>query len=149
MMNSQARRRNWPDCLEFERIGAPKEGQVLVFVYGSLRKKCGWNFELYLDGSDWVGDGVTINPFGLFACPETTLPYLTRLPVSPVVGEVWAVSSSTLALIDRLERDAGYQRDLVTVAVGDERVVAGAYFWDGPLEKLTLIECGDWASVMG
>ncbi|WP_255990447.1 gamma-glutamylcyclotransferase family protein [Chitinolyticbacter albus] len=104
--------------------------QHLVFVYGTL-KLGGWNHR-WLNGAPCLGEARTLEQYSLYA---EQYPFLVRgEPRYQVVGELYAIDSSTLAHLDELE---GHPHDYVreeiaVIAPGGGSVMAWAYFHATP-----------------
>ena len=116
-----------------------------VFVYGSLMK--GMGNEHFLSADRFVCEAVTQEEFrmvsfkyfpGIFRCEEG----------SPVVGEVYEVSTGTLAELDRLESNGTfYKRELVEIETkGDEpfATTAWIYILINNLPGSEIVPDSDW-----
>ena len=103
-----------------------REGDILVFTYGTLCRGQA-NHRLLRDGAArFVGEAITRERFVLFDGP---FPRMSRLPMKHqadpqgdrlghVRGEVWAVDDRTLAALDRLEgHPRFYRRERLPVVV--------------------------------
>jgi gamma-glutamylcyclotransferase (GGCT)/AIG2-like uncharacterized protein YtfP len=121
-----------------------------IFVCGSLRKG-EYNHDRF------EGFGKTLIAIGTVA--GVLLKDLGRYPamilsansLDRVVGEVYAIPDSLAEVIDRFERDEGYEARPVTVVDASTeppaRIEAVAYFFADPdrLAGHATVEGGDWA----
>jgi gamma-glutamylaminecyclotransferase len=87
----------------------------LVFVYGTLRKGCCFNLRL-LGGALHLGPAVTVNPYRMSA--SGGIPFVDKVPVSRIVGDVYQVSKREILDLDHLEHHPHwYRRELIPVEV--------------------------------
>lgn len=117
----------------------------LVFVYGTLRDNKA-NSGL-LSTSTHIGPGCTVEQYVMFSC---SIPFLSKSQrVSTIVGDVYEVTSDTLASLDRLEsynpsspESSWYSRSLIEVKVGSRTVTAFCYF--NEKEQAPIVTSGDF-----
>lgn len=137
-----------------------------IFVYGSLRRG-----EFNHDRFKGFGDTLIATGTVAGALLKNLGPYPAIIASSNdldrVVGEVYEIPDDLAEVIDRFERDAGFEARPVTVVAstslgtgpstslgtGDEsgevptRIEAEAYFFAHPdrLDRYETVEGGDWA----
>jgi gamma-glutamylaminecyclotransferase len=112
---------------------------TLLFVYGTLRIG-GANHHL-LEGALSHGQARTIDPYALYL---GDYPYVAKSPpVSPIVGEVYAVDARILELVDDLEEHPDwYRREPVQVRLDNGgQLTAWLYFHPQPRGRC--LESGD------
>ena len=117
----------------------------LVFVYGTLRENKA-NSGL-LSTSTHIGPGRTVEQYVMFS---RSIPFLSKSQkISNIVGDVYEVSSETLAALDRLEsynpsspESSWYSRSLIEVEVGSQTVTAYCYFNEN--EQAPIVLSGDF-----
>jgi gamma-glutamylcyclotransferase (GGCT)/AIG2-like uncharacterized protein YtfP len=113
-----------------DKVPEPIDDTVDVFVYGTLLR--GQANHSHLADCVFVGEAVTIDCFALYI---DSLPMaFQRDPVSPIHGELYRVSPTRLAALDRLEGHPHvYRRSRVSVRVnGSSTVDAWLYFHLNP-----------------
>jgi gamma-glutamylcyclotransferase (GGCT)/AIG2-like uncharacterized protein YtfP len=112
---------------------------TLVAVYGSLRK--GFHNHYLLEGSKYIGSCITSPDYKMYS--------LGSFPAvvagdSPILIELYEVSSETLTALDRLEGvPTFYDKDVIETPYG----TADIYIYQKPLEYLReeeLVETGVW-----
>lgn len=110
-----------------------------VFVYGTLRKKLAWHH--LLKNSKFIGNAITKEKYTLYA---DTIPYLIEEEKTiEVIGELYEVNESTLAVLDHLEGHPNwYCRKQAKVLIGEKEVTAWIYFF--PKAVGQLISSGDF-----
>ena len=109
-----------------------------VFVYGTLRKGY-WNHHI-LENSRFIGLAITKDKYSLFA---DGIPYVVKIPLTQIKGEVYEVDSDTLERLDALEGHPNfYKRELIDVILDGKTIKAWIYFY--PYKKGKLIESGDF-----
>lgn len=98
-------------------------GQVLLFVYGSLKRGCSNHY--LIAEQEFLGPAITEPRYRLIDLGM--YPGLVRNEANglAVHGELWAVSEDCLVELDRFEGEP-YQREPVAIP-GSTDVVA--YFW--------------------
>ena len=117
----------------------------LVFVYGTLRENKA-NSGL-LSTSTYIGPGRTVEQYVMFS---RSIPFLSKSQkISNIVGDVYEVSSETLASLDRLEsynpsspESSWYSRSLTEVEMGSTTVTAYCYF--NEQEQAPIVLSGDF-----
>lgn len=78
---------------------------MLLFVYGSLRKKLWHNF--YLENATFLGYGSTVKKFSLYV-ENNVIPKLSeKIRDTIIVGELYEVSEKDLAKVDEHEGFSG------------------------------------------
>eukprot|EP00347_Sterkiella_histriomuscorum_P001640 403371246 len=89
-----------------------------VFVYGTLLRGLYNNLAQKLDQQVFIGSGQTVDS-GIMHIYQTYLPMVDfNIQISPIKGEVFAVSSDKLKQLDRLEscdEVGGYAKVLIDV----------------------------------
>ncbi len=109
-----------------------------IFVYGTLRK--GHRNHRLLENSEFVGYAITKDKYSLFV---DGIPYVVKIPVSKIKGEVYRIDKHTLEKLDRLEGHPDfYKRERIDVVINDRIIKAWIYFY--PYPKGKLIESGDF-----
>jgi gamma-glutamylcyclotransferase (GGCT)/AIG2-like uncharacterized protein YtfP len=116
-----------------------------IFVCGSLRKG-EFNHERFKGfGDNLVAIG-TISGVHLKSLGD--YPALVPSPnvTDTVVGEVYEISDGLGEVIDRWEREAGYEVRPVQVTSPSGKVEAQAYFYGDPdsIARHPVVEGGDW-----
>lgn len=83
--------------------------EMLVFVYGTLKRGFHNHHALASGGAEFVRCGVTLEPYPLVA-DEYFIPYLLDRPAEglKVRGEVYQVDDECFARLDRLENYPAY-----------------------------------------
>lgn len=98
--------------MEQEVVYTP--GEVLVFVYGSLKRNC------YNHFSGWMGpmiaEGKTEEKFAMYDGPYPRVAAEPKL--YPIQGELYRPEKSYFERIDNMERRAGYEA--ISVKVKDK-----------------------------
>ncbi|HIB77633.1 MAG TPA: gamma-glutamylcyclotransferase, partial [Flavobacteriales bacterium] len=97
----------------------------LVFVYGTLRENSSNN--ALLESSKLIGSGRTKDKFVMYS---RSIPFVSKSQqISTIFGEVYEVSSDTLASLDSLEsynpsspNSSWYSRSLVEVELDSQTV---------------------------
>jgi gamma-glutamylaminecyclotransferase len=120
-------------------------GEELVFVYGTLRRGYG-NHHLLEHGASFLGRARTLSPYALYALE---IPFAIReQAVTPLAGEVYAVTAQCLAGLDELEEHPDwYRRELVGARLEDGSLIqAWLYFFPSPQGEL--IPSGDYADFL-
>jgi gamma-glutamylaminecyclotransferase len=108
--------------------------RYIVFVYGTL--KSGFSNHHYLDGSDYLGAGKTVEKYALYF---DGLPFVIRHEsVTHIHGELYAIDTPTLNTIDRLESHPDwYNRQEVEIVTDEgKRMAAWLYFYPEKRGKL-------------
>ncbi len=123
------------------RARRPPQGQTRVFVYGSLMRGLHNNRVLHRGLARFIATDRTRRSFSLYDLGS--FPAMVTGGKVSVVGEVWEVSSETLADLDRLEgHPAFYTRTKITLASGRR---AHAYVMPAQqIAKRLLVSDGDW-----
>lgn len=115
-----------------------------VFVYGTLRK--GFGNHGLLAAAKFICNAVSLSKFKMIA---SGIPYVSKEPVSNIIGEVYEVTDDELSSLDRLEGHPNwYYREpinLKNIETGEE-LEAEIYFNDGG--KGQLIESGDYTNYL-
>ena len=117
----------------------------LVFVYGTLRGNKA-NSGL-LSTSTHIGSGRTVEQYVMFS---RSIPFVSKSQrVSTIVGDVYEVTSDTLASLDRLEsyypsspESSWYSRSQIEVEVGSRTVTAFCYF--NEKEQAPIVTSGEF-----
>jgi len=117
----------------------------LVFVYGTLRENKS-NSGLLLS-SIHIGSARTVEQYVMFS---RSIPFVSKSQrVSTIVGDVYEVTSHTLASLDRLEsynpslpESSWYSRLPIEVEVGSQIVTAFCYFNENELAPI--VPSGDF-----
>lgn len=134
-------------------------GRHLLFVYGTLRK--GFHNNHFMDGAEFQGDSTTASWYRMFARdPKTeyhsSLPFVAAhnegaavdAPEVQIHGEVYAVSSEQLAMMDGLEGHPDwYHRAVVFVHIGGRCRPCWLYFNEKDMldvERLVAVPSGDF-----
>lgn len=118
-----------------------------VFVYCSLMKNC-YNHDYYLQGKEFLGQGV-LTGYALYELGS--YPGIIPDREGKVRGEVYAIDSRTLARLDALEGNGSlYMRETSAVMLGDEKVMAEIYVWNGQVDQSARIYFTDqpWGAKM-
>jgi gamma-glutamylcyclotransferase (GGCT)/AIG2-like uncharacterized protein YtfP len=117
-----------------------------IFVCGSLRKG-ELNHERFKDfGDNLIAtgtiSGVLLRSLGDY---PALVPSLNVTDI--VAGEVYEISDGLGEVIDRWEREAGYEVRPVQVTSPSGKVEAQAYFYGDPdsIAEHPVVEGGDWA----
>jgi gamma-glutamylcyclotransferase (GGCT)/AIG2-like uncharacterized protein YtfP len=117
-----------------------------VFVCGSLRKGESNHERFKGFGDNLVATG-TIS--GVLLRSLGDYPALVPSPnvTDLVFGEVYEISDGLGEVIDRWEREAGYEVRTVRVTSSNGEVEAQAYFYSNPgsIARHPVVEGGDWA----
>lgn len=116
---------------------------MYVFVYGTLKR--GYLANMYLEGSTYIGDGITVDGFSMY---DGGYPKLVDNGVQPlpVVGEVYEVDSETMAVLDDYESyPTLYDRKIIAVMVDQVQYDCIVYVYNCPTESLSLVEPNDHA----
>ncbi len=134
-----------------------KEERVLVAVYGTLRKGGRWHY--LLEGSTFIGEGVTPPNYTMLLVSGGNFPYLIDEGTTAVTVEVYEVSRATLKRLDALEGVPTHYRAASTAVdtTPDQRHGTGyvALIYVASEEtkaylkrtKTTVVESGDWKTV--
>ena len=117
----------------------------LVFVYGTLRENSSNN--ALLESSKLIGSGRTKDKFVMYS---RSIPFVSKSQqISTIFGEVYEVSSDTLASLDSLEsynpsspNSSWYSRSLVEVELDSQTVKAYCYF--NEQEQAPIVLSGDF-----
>lgn len=123
---------------------------VLIAVYGSLRKGMG-NWEWLLkDSSTFISEGVVSN-YAMYSCGGFPACVPSDSAEDTVVVEVYSVDKEVLTgPLDSLEGyPQWYTRELVEVKTGDHLACkTWMYFWPDvdSAKDLPLVENGDWVA---
>lgn len=110
----------------------------VIFVYGTL--KSGFSNHHYLDGSNCLGAGRTVEKYGLYV---EGIPFVVRHEhVSHICGELYSINAATLNKLDSLENHPGwYNRQEVEVVTNEgKQVTAWLYFY--PEKRGNLVKSG-------
>jgi gamma-glutamylaminecyclotransferase len=114
-----------------------------VFVYGTL--KSGFSNHHYLNGSDYLGAGKTVEKHAMY---ESGIPYvIADDPVSYIFGEVYSVDGLTLERLDNLEGHPDwYERKKVEVLLdNDATILSWLYFY--PQKSGKLVKNGRYTKI--
>lgn len=117
----EARKDSTPDMSRLKYFD-----NILVFAYGTLQRGHE-NYSIIAEGSKYLGMGHTV--LRAYSMYDTLngFPMVFQESVAEhqayIKGEVWAVSPSTLAKIDRLESNGSYYRRQRTYVSLDEQIV--------------------------
>lgn len=112
---------------------------TLLFVYGTLRRG-GSNHHLLQDAL-FLGLARTIAAYALYL---GDYPYVAKSPpVSPIVGEVYAVDARTLALVDNLEEHPDWYRREPVQARLDNGGQLTAWLYFHPRPRGRCLKSGD------
>jgi gamma-glutamylcyclotransferase (GGCT)/AIG2-like uncharacterized protein YtfP len=119
--------------------GAGMSSEQYVFVYGRLRSGF-WN-QFLLGARKSAGTGRTVENYALYV---SAMPYVRMdQAVSPIRGEVYAVSAQTLRDLDRLmAHPTWYRRYEVPVKLDDGPGIT-AWLYARPGTGGVLVENGD------
>ena len=136
-------------------------GEILIFVYGSLRSDLR-NHHM-LNNSQYLGEFISEESFHLIAHETLLFPYLANLPIdepkTKIKGEIYKVNSHTLKKLDLLESHPDiYQRQEKIFKNGKDTIsayvyiIANAtiinYILDNLNSSYFLIESGDWVKFL-
>ena len=99
-------------------MNTKSDNAILIAAYGTLRRPYG-NSRLLDRGNNWIGTGVTIKKYQMFA---TGIPYVVNDPdedpknKTKITVDVWEVDEKMLESADRLEgHPSWYKRELIKV----------------------------------
>ena len=98
-----------------------------VFVYGTL--KMGLSNQRLLLTSDYLGDATTVDKWAMIGA-DMAFPYVLEKEIQGhnITGEVYEVTDTTLANLDRLEGSpTHYHKVTVKVTMHDEVIECGMY----------------------
>lgn len=116
-----------------------------LFTYGSLMKRF-WNNYL-LAADTFIGNAKMSGPYELWWYPGQYPMILDSNEFNTVKGEVYEVSDQTLATLDQMERNSGYERRSMMVAVGKTEERAEVYVFARTKNKwMEKIENGNYRS---
>ena len=114
-----------------------------VFVYGTL--KTGFDLAYLLAGQEFLGAAQTAPCYRMASLEDGEYPGLYQSPDagSSIDGELWSVSSTCLAELDRVEGVAQglYARNPIALLPPNDSVDAQAYFYLG--DTTGLPDAGD------
>lgn len=118
------------------------ETKNLIFVYGTLRTGHS-NHHLLKDAKNY-GAGSTVENYAMYLA--SGYPYVNSYePRYPIVGELFGVDDSTLALLDKMEgHPRHYERKETQVTVEGKQYTAWMYFRNPPG---VLMQNGDYSKV--
>lgn len=124
--------------------GPEAGGEELVFVYGTLRRSFG-NHYLLQEGARSLGPARTVARYALYALE---IPFAVKgQAVSPLIGELYAVTPATLVLLDELEdHPRWYRRELVAL-IDQAGAPHQAWVYFYPQPRGELVPSGDFAQV--
>jgi len=110
----------------------------LVFVYGTLRR--GEVNHRLLAGARMLGKMATEDIFTMYDLGD--YPAVIKNGKSAIVGEIYAISSGILAILDELEECPDYyQRILLNTPIGRAWIYVLTTIHDA---SSSIIESGDW-----
>ena len=117
---------------------------VPVFVYGTLRR--GFRNHALLDSSESLGSGRTRERYALYV---SRIPFLAREPAhTRVAGEVYLVTPTILAALDRLEGHPDwYRREQIEVEL-DDATTRRCWTYFNPRPAGVLSATGDYANAV-
>lgn len=108
----------------------PQQGEVYLFVYGTLKR--GLSNHHWLGEAGYIAEARTAADFALYTIEY---PFLAKSPaLYPVHGELYLISPADLARVDQLEQHPDdYCREPIEVLTRQgERVMAWTYFHPQP-----------------
>jgi gamma-glutamylcyclotransferase (GGCT)/AIG2-like uncharacterized protein YtfP len=110
---------------------------IHVFVYGSLLKNC-YNHKRYLKNQKYLGQAV-LPGYALYNLGS--YPGIIPDREERVMGELYEIDNKILKQLDKLE-DNGifYTRQSTEVWLGDVKITAYVYIWNGKVRKEDKIE---------
>jgi gamma-glutamylaminecyclotransferase len=135
-----------------------------VFVYGSLRK--GLQNHSKLVDATYKGVYQTVDPYTMIGLKSKAYPYVIAKPIHesveavPITGEVYEVSDTLLAELDRLEgHPTQYKRTLVEVRSTSKTLLAYMYILENEEmirdiakafeRRFVTVPSGDWVKFLG
>ncbi len=142
-----------------ERTMMTEKREVLVFVYGSLKKYGGLSG--YLTTSELVGEARIPSDDNFIMRDLGAYPALQKVADgagNAIKGELYIIDHDTLESLDKAEGHPHlYNRDLIYVNVGDEQFKAWVYFIDGEkslfemgtMAQSPVVTSGEWDAVRG
>lgn len=115
-----------------------------IFVYGTLKRKCGNNG--YLKDSKFIGAFLTTARYSLYLA-DGGLPFLSERGLDKIKGEIYRVDRETLKRVDALEgHPYFYKRKPIDIIGFDEPVEA--YFCETSMgsfmKRITDYPCSTW-----
>jgi gamma-glutamylcyclotransferase (GGCT)/AIG2-like uncharacterized protein YtfP len=110
---------------------------IRVFVYGTLMENC-CNHEGYLNGQKYLGQAV-LPGYALFNLGS--YPGIIPDIEERVLGELYEINPQILKQLDILEGNGYlYKRQSTEVWLGDVKISAEVYVWNGKVQKEDKIE---------
>lgn len=115
---------------------------VNVFIHGNMRT--GAKDNRFISGAVLLGRAETESDFAMVMMKGD--PYVTKLPVSKIKGEVFSVDDKLLDVIDKLNKHKRItRRELVKARLEDGRETeAWLYFCTEPLNNSIIVESGEY-----
>ncbi len=115
-----------------------------IFVYGTLMT--GFENNYLLSNSKLIGKAFTCGKFKMVA---RFIPFLTKEPLTHILGEVYEVDDQCLKIIDDLEGHPNYyKRELIPVEIpGNNFEVINAWVYlneEKSSPRYTLVESGNY-----
>lgn len=105
---------------------SPRSAEQFIFVYGTL--KTGFCRNHYLREFELLGEFQTLPIYRLFDCGSYPGLVLDRANGRSILGEVWTIDESGLAVLDQVEGvDEGlYQRATVELSANGSKKIPAA-----------------------
>lgn len=120
------------------------ERNILIFVYGTLRK--GFGNHMYLEKAEFLGMARTKEKYTM-RVSGIPIPCVSKEPTSHIIGEVYKVNEIELMNIDSLEGHPNwYKRELVRVVLSSgKELEAWMYFNENGEGEI--VKSGDFSKV--
>lgn len=122
-----------------------RSGRNLVFVYGTLKR--GFPNHAYMDGSTFIADVQTVEPYPLVVGGTWFTPYLIPEKGSGhrVRGELWDVPDERMPALDELESvhlPNGYRRHRIPVSQEKTGTAVDAWTYFRERRHIAVIHSG-------